>query len=121
VTPSGRLWAFANFSDFIRPGAVRIGATTSDGSLTLDAFRNANGTIAVVVLNEGTSADSVTFSLTGTGTPDGATVTPYLTDSSSSVAARAKTTVSGGRFSATLPPRSLVTYVVPSALHSRQH
>ncbi len=114
VTPSGRLWAFASFSDFVRPGAVRIGATTSQGDLTLAAFRNASGTIAVVALNKGASADPVTFSLTGTGTPDGAAVTGYLTNSSSSVAARSKTTVSSGAFSATLPARSLVTYVVSS-------
>ncbi len=115
VTPSGRLWAFGNFSDFVRPGAVRIGATTSDGNLTLDAFKNTNGTVAVVALNTGSSADPVTFSLTGTGTPNGATVTPYLTNSSSDVAAQATTTVSGGAFSATLPARSLVTYVIPSS------
>ena len=115
VSPSGRLWAFANFSDFIRPGAVRIGASTSDGNLTLDAFKNTNGTVAVVALNTGTSADPVTFSLTGTATPNGATVTPYLTSSSSNAAAQATTTVSGGAFSATLPARSLVTYVIPSS------
>jgi glucuronoarabinoxylan endo-1,4-beta-xylanase len=123
VTPSGRLWAFASFSDFVRPGAVRIGATASGGDLTLAAFRNTSGTIAIVALNTGTSADPVTFSLTGTGTRDGAIVTPYLTNSSSSVAAGARITVSGGRFAATLPPRSLVTYVVapPGALYSRHH
>jgi hypothetical protein len=115
VSPSGRLWAFANFSDFVRPGAVRIGATTSDGSLTLDAFKNTNGTVAVVALNTGTSADPVTFSLTGTGIPNGATVTPYLSNSSSDAAAQAATTVSGGAFSATLPARSLLTYVIPSS------
>lgn len=120
VAASGRLWAFASFSDFVRPGAVRIGATTSDGRLTLDAFRNTNGTIAVVALNEGTSADPVTFSLNRTGTRDGAIVTSYLTNSSSSVAAGATTKVSAGEFAATLPPRSLVTYVVAAgALYSR--
>ena len=112
VTPSGRLWAFGNFSDFVRPGAVRIGASTSDGNLTMDAFKNTNGTISVVVLNTGSAADSVTYSLSGTGTPNGATVTPYLTNSSSNVAAQATTSVSGGAFSSTVPARSLETYVV---------
>jgi O-glycosyl hydrolase len=112
VTPSGRLWAFGNFSDFVRPGAVRIGASTSDSNLTMDAFKNTNGTISVVVLNTGTAADSVTYSLSGTGTPNGATVTPYLTNSSSDVAAQATTSVSGGAFSSTIPARSLETYVV---------
>ena len=112
VTPSGRLWAFGNFSDFVRPGAVRIGASTSDGNLTMDAFKNTNGTISVVVLNTGSAADPVTYSLSGTGTPNGATVTPYLTSSSTDVAAQATTSVSGGAFSSTIPARSLETYVI---------
>ena len=115
VIPSGRLWAFASFSDFVRPGAVRIGATTSERGLTLDAFRNTNGSVAVVALNTSTSATPVTFSVTGTGTRDGAAVTSYLTSSSSGVAAQPRTTVSAGAFSATVPPRSLATYVIASA------
>jgi O-glycosyl hydrolase len=115
VTPSGRLWAFGNFSRFVRPGAVRIGATTSDGNLTLDAFKNTNNTISVVALNTGTGSDTVNFSLQNTGVANGATVTPYLTNSSSSLAAQPTTTVSGGAFTATLPARSLVTYQIPAS------
>ena len=115
VTPSGRLWAFANFSRFVRPGAVRIGATTSDGNLTLDAFKNTSNTVTVVALNTGTSADPVSFTLTGTGVANGATVTPYLTNSSSDVAAQATTTVAGGAFSYSLPARSLVTFQIPTS------
>src|SRR5579875_552616 len=112
VETSGRLWAFANYSRYVRPGAVRIGAATSDGNLDLTAFKNTDGSIAIVALNTGRSSDAVTYSLSGTGTPDGATVTPYLTNSSNDVAAQPSTTVSGGSFSATVPARSLVTYVV---------
>jgi O-glycosyl hydrolase len=115
VTPSGRLWALGNFSDFVRPGAVRIGASTTDGNITLDAFKNTNGTIAIVALNTSSSTDTQTFSLSGTGTPNGATVTPYVTNASSDIAAQATTTVSSGSFSTTLPARSLVTYVIPAS------
>jgi hypothetical protein len=115
VIPSGRLWAFANFSRYVRPGAVRIGATTSDGNLTLDAFKNTNGTITVVALEAGSSSDPVTFSLAGTGVANGATVTPYLTNSSNDVAAQATATVSGGSFSYTMPARSLVTFQIPAS------
>ena len=114
VAASGRLWAFANYSRYVRPGAVRIGATTSSGAVDLTAFKNTDGSIAVVALNTGTSADPVTYSLSGTGTANGATVTPYLTNSSSDVAAQATTTVSGGAFTATIPARSLVTYTIPA-------
>ena len=112
VTPSGRLWAFANYSDFVRPGAVRIAAASSNSAVEMTAFRNTNGTVAIVALNTATSADPITYSLSGTGTPNGATVTPYLSNASSDAAAQATTSVSGGQFSATIPARSLVTYVV---------
>jgi O-glycosyl hydrolase len=115
VAPSGRLWAFANYSRYVRPGAVRIAAASSNSGVDLTAFKNTNGTIAVVALNTLSSSDAITYSLSGTGTPNGATVTPYLTNSSSNVAAQAATSVSGGSFSATIPARSLVTYVVAAS------
>ena len=63
VATSGRLWAFASYSRFIRPGAVRIGTTTSDAALEVSAFRNSDGSIAVVVLNSAHSQKVATFSL----------------------------------------------------------
>ncbi|HJP76436.1 MAG TPA: cellulose binding domain-containing protein [Pseudonocardiaceae bacterium] len=112
VIPSGRLWAFANYSRYIHPGATRIGASSPDGNLQLSAYKNTDGTVAVVAINTGSSADSVTYGLQNTGTANGATVTPYLTNSTSNVAAQASTTVSGGAFSASIPARSVVTYVI---------
>jgi O-glycosyl hydrolase len=112
VSASSRLWAFGNYSRFVRPGAVRIGASSSSGAVDLSAFKNTDGTVAIVALNTGSGADPITYSLSGTGTVNGATVTPYLTSSSASIAAQGATTVSNGSFSATIPARSLVTYVV---------
>jgi O-glycosyl hydrolase len=112
VTPSGRLWAFGNYSRYVLPGAVRIGASSSDSSVPIAAFKNTNGTVAIVALNNLSSADTITYSLSGTGTPNGATVTPHLTNSSNDIAAQAATSVNGGAFTATIPARSLVTYVV---------
>ena len=114
VAASGRLWAFANYSRYVHPGAVRIAATSSNSAVDLAAFKNTDGTVAVVALNTGSAADPITYSLSGTGTPNGATVTPYLTNGSNNVAAQAATSVSGGSFSASIPARSLVTYVVGS-------
>src|SRR6266487_1195269 len=112
VTPSGRLWAFASYSRYVHPGAVRIGASSSGSAMDLAAFKNTDGTVAIVALNTGSSADSITYSLSGTGTPNGATVTPWLTNSASNVATQSPLTVSGGAFTASIPARSLVTYVV---------
>ncbi len=114
VTASGRLWAFANYSRFIRPGAVRIGATTSDGDLEITAFKNTNGSIAVVVLNTDTGPVAVGYSLSNTGIRSTAKATPYVTDASSHTAKQKKIKVKAGKFTATVPARALVTYDIPA-------
>ncbi|HUA49227.1 MAG TPA: glycoside hydrolase family 30 beta sandwich domain-containing protein [Solirubrobacteraceae bacterium] len=107
VAPSGRLWAFAGYSRFIRPGAVRIGTTTSRAGLEVSAFRNSDGSIAVVILNRTHSRQVATFSLRGF---DAARVTPYLTDTTHELSPQTPVTVRNSGFAAILPPRSLVSY-----------
>jgi O-glycosyl hydrolase len=109
VTPSGRLWAFASYSRFVRPGAVRIGASSADSDLEVLAFRNTDGSVAVVVLNTSMAAKHATFAAGGTGR-----VVPYLTDASHHTAAQPPVQVTSGSFDATLPARSLMTFVIPA-------
>jgi O-glycosyl hydrolase len=109
VAPSGRLWAFASYSRFVRPGAFRIGTRPSRAGLEVSAFRNSDGSTAVVALNSNHSRQSATFSLRGLG---GAHVTPYLTDTTHQLSAQTSITVRNSAFTATLPPRSLVTYEI---------
>jgi O-glycosyl hydrolase len=111
VATSGRLWALASYSRFIRPGAVRIETTTSDAGLEVSAFRNSDESIAVIVLNSAHSRQAATFSLRGLRA---AHVTPYLTDTTHQFSAQALITVRNSAFTATLPPRSLVTYDIRS-------
>jgi hypothetical protein len=112
VTVAARLWAFANYSRFIRPGAIRIGASSGDNNLQVSAYKNANGTVSIAVLNTANNAITASYSLQNTGVADGTTVTPYLTNGSNHAAQQSTTSVSGGAFSATIPARSLVTYVL---------
>ena len=108
---SGRLWAFANYSRYIRPGAVRIGSTSSNSGVDISAYKNTDGTVAVVVLNTLSSSDTINYSTSGIGGTSG-TVTPWLTNASSNVAAQPAISLSSGAFSATVPARSLATYVI---------
>ncbi|MDT7788572.1 MAG: glucuronoarabinoxylan endo,4-beta-xylanase [Pseudonocardiales bacterium] len=103
---SKRLWALANYSRFIRPDATRIDATSS-GDLLMSAFRNADGTLAVVALNTGNAANSVSYKLKNVAA---STATPYLTNTTGNTTAQSPVRVSGGTFTATVPARSLVTY-----------
>jgi glucuronoarabinoxylan endo-1,4-beta-xylanase len=112
-TASGRFWALAAFSRFIRPGAVRIGATTDTSSgLSTSAFMDRDGRVVVELLNTSTSAVPAAVSLRNV--PHGSGFAqPYLTDAGDQVAAQAPVRVFGGHFTTSVPPRSIVTVVLP--------
>lgn len=75
-------YALAHFSDFVRPGARRLGSSAGDGGLDNVAFGNAgDGSVVLVVANS--SAHDRSFSAG----------------------------VAQCRFADTLPPRSVATYV----------
>ena len=58
-------YTMAHFSKFIRPGAVKIGLESSDQYLQTTAVQNPDGSIAVVVFNEGTTTKNFTLNLEG--------------------------------------------------------
>lgn len=45
------LWAFGNYSRFIRPGAVRVGASSSSEDVLVSSYRNADGSYVTVIQN----------------------------------------------------------------------
>ncbi|HVU68979.1 MAG TPA: cellulose binding domain-containing protein [Ktedonobacteraceae bacterium] len=110
VVASKRLWALANYSRFVHPGATRIGATSGDSNLEVTAYKNTDGTLAVVVLNQSYNAVPATFALQNVTLPTSAVATPYVTDASNSTAAQAALALQNGSFSATIGARQLVTY-----------
>ena len=111
--PPPQVYALGNFSNFVRPGYYRAdvtGAPTPSASAPLVvAFTNpADGKLAIVVVNGGGS-QNVSFFVAGTAWP--ASVTPYVTTSSSKLAAGTAIAVTAGRFSATLAAQSVTTFV----------
>ncbi len=112
-SPPAQVYALGNFSKYVRPGYYRVdvsGAPTPSGSAPLVvAFSNLlDGTVAIVVVNGG-SAQTVNFFVAGTAWP--ASVTPYVTTSSSKLAAGTAITVTDARFSASLTAQSITTFV----------
>ena len=95
----------------MRPGAIRIGTSTFDGSLEVTAFRNLDGSVAVVVLNTATTPQAATFSLRHAS---GFLATPFLIGASHDTAAQPAVRVVNGSFTGTLPARSLVSYDIPA-------
>ena len=104
---SKRFCAIAAFSRFVRPGAIRVDAGADSSSLGVSAFRNRDGSLATQVINRATTPTRVRLPFHGR-------VTAYTTDATHDLAPAPVR----GRW-ATLPPRSLVTYVVRSHDHQQ--
>lgn len=56
-------YALTHFSKFIRPGAKRIGFEHSSKDLLVTAAQNPDGTISVVILNQGSDTQHLSLSL----------------------------------------------------------
>lgn len=104
-TVSKRLWAFAGYSRYIRPGAYRIDAT--GGNLQTTAYQNKDGSIVVVILNTGNNAANV--QLAGL---QAVTAQSYVVDNTRDMASQASTIGSDGSVSGAVPARSLVTFKI---------
>ncbi|KAF7334598.1 Glycoside hydrolase [Mycena venus] len=111
VTPSKRLWAFAQFSRYIRPGAVRLGTSGSGANLKFSAFKNSDGSVSVQVLNNNAAAAAINVVTSGfTATSVQAFVSAQGTD-----LAALPATLSGGIASASVPAHGMVTFVLNGA------
>ena len=58
-------YTLTHFSKYIRPGAVRIGLENTDDDLMVTAAQNPDGSIAVVIFNEGSKIKNIHLSLDG--------------------------------------------------------
>jgi len=105
-----RLWVMGNYSRFVRPGFVRVGATVAPTSgVTLTAYKDSTLTrLVVVALNTNTSATSQAFSISGAVPTK---VTPWITDATRDLVAQASQTLSSASFTYSLPATSVTTLV----------
>jgi glucuronoarabinoxylan endo-1,4-beta-xylanase len=112
-SPPPQVYALGNFSKFVRPGFYRVDVTgaptpSASGPLVVAFTNKSDGTVAIVVVNGGT-AKQVSFFVAGKAWP--ASVTPYVTTTSSKLAAGTSIPVAAGRFSASLDAQSVTTFV----------
>ncbi|KAF2102774.1 glycoside hydrolase [Rhizodiscina lignyota] len=104
---SRRLWAFAGYFRFARPGSVRIDAKASVENVYVSAFENKNGTIAVPVINEAHFEYDLDINLIGTKAKK---VSAYLADNTHNNSLVGHYAVHGSSFKASVPPRSMTTF-----------
>lgn len=107
---SKRGYCMAQYSKFVRPGAYRVEATKAPTSgVLVSAYKNADGTPVVVVVNQNTSASSLKVSIAAATSVK--TYQKYTTSSSKNVASDGAVNATNGSFTASLDAQSVTTFV----------
>jgi O-glycosyl hydrolase len=105
-----RYFTLGNYSKFVRPGYVMVevvGNTNTD--VLLSAFKGSDGTLALVAINKGASAVTIPIAISGGTAP--AMLTPNVTSDTDNLKAGTAVAVTGGSFMASLPSKTVTTFV----------
>ena len=107
--PAKRLFTLGQFSRFVRPNFNRIDATSSRPSAWISAYKDSVSTaFAIVAINTNAATDIIeTFTLTNV---TAASVTPWITSGTLSLAAQPAVNLTNSSFTYTLPAMSVVTF-----------
>jgi Beta-1,4-xylanase len=111
-----RFYTFGNFSRFVNPGFVRIGANRAPVSgVNVTAYKDpATDKYVIVAVNTSTTTEqTISFSLKDFPTGANAVV-GYVTDASRNQKKLDPISITGGQFIATLPINSVITFVPES-------
>jgi len=94
----------------VRPGYMRVSTSGSEPSgVMISAYTNPeDGTVVVVAINQNSSATPVSLFISE-GAP--CTVTPWVTSDADDLASKSPITVTDARFTASLEPSSVTTFV----------
>lgn len=105
-----RYYTLGNFSKFIKPGYVRIGAPENPKSnVYISAYKDpATDKFTIVAINNGDATAEV--NLVPNGFTSGS-LTPYTTDDQMNLAQGAAIPSTGGKFQTIIPAKSVVTFV----------
>ena len=110
-----RAYVLGNWSRFVRPGFVRVGATaTPQPSVFATAFTDpASVRVVIVAVNLNPNDVAQDFAITGVAVD---VATPWITSASQALAAQTSISVVDGGFSYTLPAKSVTTFVADQTL-----
>ncbi|HUA37136.1 MAG TPA: carbohydrate binding domain-containing protein [Candidatus Sulfopaludibacter sp.] len=113
--PTKRMFTVGNYSRFVRPNNYRIDATSSQPSALISAYKATNSTaFAIVVVNTNAGTDVIqTFNLTNF---TAATVTPWITSASLSLAPQTPVNITNASFTYDIPAMSVVTFAGQAAV-----
>jgi len=104
-----RYYALAQFSRFVRPGAVRHNVTGAPAGVQVSAF-DRGGQWTLVVTNQNTSATPLTLHLNAKNAVSFSSA--RRTSATENLASVGAPTIASGTLSASLPAQSITTYVL---------
>ncbi|KAF2094001.1 glycoside hydrolase family 30 protein [Rhizodiscina lignyota] len=110
IEVSKRLWGFAHFGRYVRPGAYRVSAESTNGVLHTSAYANADGSLTVLVINNG-HYDAVT-NFAVNGYKSFKKVTTWLTNNDHDITPGSARVGGRGSFEARIPQRSMMSFVI---------
>jgi len=105
-----RHYTYGNYTKFIRPGYVRVDVTGNvPADVLLSAYAGTDGTVVVVAVNKGAADTVVPITIAGGTAP--AMMTPNVTSADDNLEAGTAVAVTGGILMASLPSKSVTTFV----------
>lgn len=112
ITKRGYL--MSQYSRFVRPGAIRVGADKNpESNLFVSAFKNADSVIVVMVNRDWGKTKTVEISVPGIA--DGATWTKYVTSETKNAKNEGEVSMSNGKVTVTMDKESVMTLVAANA------
>jgi len=112
ITKRGYL--LSQYSRFVRPGFVRVGATNNpEANVYVSAFKNADSVVVVLVNRDWGKTKTIDISIPGM--IDGASFTKYVTSETKNVKNEGEVTMSNGKVSVTMDKGSVMTLVASAA------
>lgn len=105
ISTSKRLWCMGNYSKFIEEGAVRTKVTETNSRLLSSAYKNPDGSLAIVYVNTNDTALTTKLSV-----PNYSSYSVYTTDITHNLENTANASTSTGVIN--LPAQSVVTVVM---------
>ncbi len=106
--PLPPFFAMGQYSKYVRPGARRIGAVSSDRSVMASAFLR-DGRVTIVVINERDSVTRARVTIAGVAAPR--SVSLVRTSATENMLGIGRIDLSGDAYTVELPARSISTFV----------
>ncbi|MBN2192537.1 MAG: hypothetical protein JW751_06945 [Polyangiaceae bacterium] len=109
-TIAKRYFTMGNYSKFVRPGFVAVDVTGPvPNDVLLSAYKSDEGAVVVVAINKGGAAAEVPITIAGGTAPT--SMTPWVTSAQDNLVSKSAVTVTGGTFTASLPSKTVTTFV----------